>query len=64
MLYTQLVYGTIIITVVVIFHVVSLVFLVRLLKRWHDIYALFDRLLGGDSWTRRIRFFHYRHSYR
>ena len=47
MLYTQLVYGTIIITVVVIFHVVSLVFLVRLLKRWHDIYALFDRLLGA-----------------
>ena len=46
MLYTQLVYGTIIITVVVIFHVVSLVFLVRLLKRWHAIYALFDRLLG------------------
>ena len=47
MLYTQLVYGTIIITVVVIFHVVSLVFLARLLKRWHDIYALFDRLLGA-----------------
>lgn len=47
MLYTQLVYGTIIITVVVIFHVVSLVFLVRLLKRWHDIYALFDRVLGA-----------------
>jgi voltage-gated potassium channel Kch len=47
MLYTQLVYGTIIITVVVIFHVVSLVFLARLLKRWHDIYALFDRVLGA-----------------
>jgi voltage-gated potassium channel Kch len=47
MLYTQLIYGTMIITAVVIFHVVSLVFLARLLKRWHDIYSLFDHVKGA-----------------
>jgi len=44
MLYTQLIYGTMIITAVVIFHVASLVFLARLLKRWHDNYSLFDNV--------------------
>jgi voltage-gated potassium channel Kch len=46
MLYTQLLYGTVIITAVVIFHVASLVGLARLLKRWHDSYSLFDHVLG------------------
>ena len=46
MFYTQLLYGTIIITVVVIFHVVSLVGLARLLKRWQDAYSLFNHVVG------------------
>ena len=44
---TQLIYGTMIITAVVIFHVAILVFLARLLKRWHDNYSLFDNVKGA-----------------
>ena len=44
---TQLIYGTMIITAVVIFHVSILVFLARLLKRWHDNYSLFDNVKGA-----------------
>ena len=44
---TQLIYGTMIITAVVIFNVEILVFLARLLKRWHDNYSLFDNVKGA-----------------
>ena len=44
---TQLIYGTMIITAVVIFNVAILVFLARLLKRWHDNYSLFDNVKGA-----------------
>lgn len=47
MLYTPLLYGTAVISAVVIIHVVSLVGLARLLNHWHDSYALFSRAIGA-----------------
>ena len=63
MLYTQLIYGTMIITAVVIFHVASLVFLARLLKRWHDNYSLFDNGQRSHSGAWYISFLHHRYSH-